>query len=249
MDYDAQTLPPADTALEISVARAKRTDRAEARRRYRSEMDDPDGQESTTPGSSETPSSSARSATTSAGQPERMGIGRAFRAAIHPLDVRGDLRNFSTHVRQKALWIPALLVVASGIAIYALGTADVFAQILFTYFIQTPAIGGVFLAGFLARGGSWLIGLMVGIVSALAFSLLIVSGRLGDGLSVTAAEIQGAILYAFLFSPIMGALFAASAAWYRRFLQLSSPNRARRAEEQRRAAAKKERSQKAGARR
>ncbi len=237
------------------MARAKRTDRAEARRRYRTELDDPDGDESTTPGSSEAPtaggraSRTARASATASGQPERMGIGRAFRAAIHPLDVRGDLRNLSSHLRQKALWIPAVLVVASGIAIYALGTADVFAQILFTYFVQTPAIGGVFLAGFLARGGSWLIGLIVGAVSALVFSILIVSGRLGEGLSVTAAEIQGAIVYAFLFSPIMGALFAASAAWYRRFLQLSSPNRARRAEEQRRAAAKKGRSQNANARR
>ena len=30
---------------------------------------------------------------------------------------------------------------------------------------------------------------------------------------------------AFLLSPVMGALFAAGAAWYRRFLQLSNPNR------------------------
>ena len=38
----------------------------------------------------------------------------------------------------------------------------------------------------------------------------------------------------FLLSPIFGALFASGAAWYRRFLQLSNPNRGRRAEEKKR---------------
>ena len=57
----------------------------------------------------------------------------------------------------------------------------------------------------------------------------------------------------FLLSPIFGALFASGAAWYRRFLQLSNPNRGKRAEEKKKANDGKSRTsgkdQKAGARR
>ena len=45
-----------------------------------------------------------------------------------------------------------------------------------------------------------------------------------------AAQAQEFIVTGFLLSPIFGALFASGAAWYRRFLQLSNPNRGRRAE-------------------
>ena len=47
------------------------------------------------------------------------------------------------------------------------------------YFIQTPAIGGVFIAGFLAPRASWLLGVIVGLVSAVCYSGLILSGALG----------------------------------------------------------------------
>ena len=40
---------------------------------------------------------------------------------------------------------------------------------------------------------------------------------------------QDVIVAAFVLSPVLGGLFAAGAAWYRRFLQLSNPNRGRRA--------------------
>ena len=40
-------------------------------------------------------------------------------------------------------------------------------------------------------------------------------------------QCAGASVSAFIYSPIMGAFFAAAAAWYRRFLALSSPNRNR----------------------
>jgi hypothetical protein len=59
---------------------------------------------------------------------------------------------------------------------------------------------------------------------------------------------------AFLLSPILGAFFAAAAAWYRRFLALSNPNRGRRpAQSQKRTGDGRTRgsgpSQKAGAKR
>jgi phosphate/sulfate permease len=40
-----------------------------------------------------------------------------------------------------------------------------------------------------------------------------------------------AIAYTLVWSPLLGAFFASAAAWYRRFLMLSNPNRGRRAQQ------------------
>ena len=154
----------------------------------------------------------------------------AFRASIRPVNIVDDIRALpwiATH--SKALWLPLLITVFStGLAIYTKG-ADSISAFLFAYFVQTPAIGGVFIAGFLAPRASWLLGIIVGFVAALGYSLYIV---------VTASQIvpapapgvaQDAIVGALILSPLLGAFFAAAAAWYRRFLSLSNPNRARQA--------------------
>ena len=100
--------------------------------------------------------------------------------------------------------------------------------LLFTYFVVFPAIGGVFIGGFLAPRASWLVGVVIGLVSAVCYVALGVSGLLptpfAEQFTVNAL---GASVSAFIYSPIMGAFFAAAAAWYRRFLALSSPNRNR----------------------
>jgi hypothetical protein len=74
-----------------------------------------------------------------------------------------------------------------------------------------------------------LVGVVIGLVSALCYVALGVSGLLptpfAEQFTVNAL---GASVSALIYSPIMGAFFAAAAAWYRRFLALSSPNRNRR---------------------
>ena len=216
------------------MARAKRTARADARRRYRAEhamIDDtgdaPDGE--ATAATTSTKPASTGSRTTASPGPERVGIGTAFRLAFRPLDVRGDIAALPfLAIHTKALWLPSLLVVGSTIAFAVTGGKDIVTQFMFAYFIQTPAIGGVFLAGFLAPRASWLLGVIVGLVSAICYSIVIVmyAASVAEVQPVT-GEARDAILAAFLLSPIMGAFFAAAAAWYRRFLQLSSPNRSR----------------------
>jgi hypothetical protein len=167
------------------------------------------------------------------GPSERLGIGTAFRLAFRPLDLRGDLRALPRLVLNKALWLPVLLTLGATaifLVVRPQATApagDILAVLsvfVLQYFIQPPAIGGVFIAGFLAPRASWLLGIIVGLVAALCYGGLILSGALGVG---TAAEKNEAILGGFVISPLMGALFASAAAWYRRFLQLSSPNRGR----------------------
>ena len=43
------------------------------------------------------------------------------------------------------LWLPILITVVSTVAIIALGAFDIVTGFAFAYFVQTPAIGSVFL--------------------------------------------------------------------------------------------------------
>lgn len=212
------------------MARAKRTDRAAARRRYRAEMQAEDDLAAGTEGAGGAAArSTAAPRSGSTPSPTRIGIGAAFKLAFRPLDIRGDLRALPyIAVHSKALWLPCVLVIASAVAFAITGGKDLVTQFMFAYFIQTPAIGGVFLAGFLAPRASWLLGAIVGLVSAICYSALILTVFA----SVVAASPDPnigtqTIAGAFLLSPAMGAFFAAAAAWYRRFLTITNPNRAK----------------------
>ena len=220
------------------MARAKRTERAEARRRYRSTI----APESTSDAAdmAEPASSSGRSGTrratadpasTSPRGTERVGFVDAFRQSIRPFHPRPDIAALpwiATHSR--ALWVPILITIGSTLVTAVTGASDVVTGLLFTYFVVFPAVGGVFLAGFLAPRASWLVGIIVGLTSALCYIALGASGRLPSpfadqyNLDPTSVAVS-----ALIYSPLLGAFFAAAAAWYRRFLALSSPNRNRRA--------------------
>ena len=93
------------------MARAKRTERATARRRYRATLDpaELEAEDAAVEGSAER--------TGSAGRPNagvgRMGIRAALRAAYHPLRVRDDLAVLPSLVLNKALWLPVLVTALS----------------------------------------------------------------------------------------------------------------------------------------
>ena len=219
------------------MARAKRTTRADARRRYRAEHGLPE--ETTIDDETPEVAPPSRRSQPAPGQPARMGIGAAFRQAFRPLDLRGDLLALPMLLRNKAFIVPVLLTVAATALVLSIRTqatpvdpatappADlltVLAAFSFTYFIQPPAFGGVLLSGFFAPKASWLLGAIVGLVSAVCYAAWVLNTPVTIPTTVSASEV---ILTGFLFSPLSGALFASAAAWYRRFLQLSSPNRGR----------------------
>ncbi|MEA2610013.1 MAG: hypothetical protein QOJ75_2256 [Chloroflexota bacterium] len=215
------------------------------------ELDDADGAPDTRADSRRSPSLSRPEAA-----PARVGVLDALRISVHPPKFREDLASLpwlALHTR--ALWIPVLVVVASTIAVIATGGKDVVTAFLFAYFVQTPAIGGVFLAGFLAPRASWLLGLIVGLVAAIGYAayVIVAASRLSGADAPDPGLVRDTIISALVLSPILGALFAAAAAWYRRFLRLSNPNRGRQAAAQRRGGDGRSRgsngSQKAGARR
>jgi hypothetical protein len=190
-------------------------------------------------------------------------MGAAFREAFHPVDIRADLAALPwLAVHTKALWVPVLVTVVGTIVIAFTGVLNTQNAILaaitgiaFQYFIQPPAIGGVFIAGFLAPRASWLLGVIVGLVAAACYTILLVvfPTAIFGPTPQDPAKVRELALSGFVLSPVFGALFASGAAWYRRFLQLSNPNRGRRAEAKKKANDGKSRTsgrdQKAGARR
>ena len=164
------------------MARAKRTERAEARRRHRAATaadpaaDTIDGVASPTTSPRSTSSTASK---TSAGDKTpvpggRMGFMDAFRASIRPIHVRQDLASLPwIAIHTKALWIPLLITIASTVAVIGTQGGSI-SQFMFAYFIQTPAIGGVFIAGFLAPRASWLLGVVVGLVAAVCYGILVI---------------------------------------------------------------------------
>lgn len=216
------------------MARAKRTERAEARRRYRAatvpdETDDQIESEAPAPRPGRSTSTSHGTATPS-GTPARVGFFDAFRLSIRPMHIRADaaaLPWIATH--SFALWVPLLITLGATVAAAATGAQDVATDILFKNFVVFPAIGGPLVAGFLAPRASWLVGGIVGLTSALCYVVLGATGLLPNASIGFQTQFNSApqdiAVSAFLLSPIMGAFFAAGGAWYRRFLALMSPNR------------------------
>ena len=220
------------------MARAKRTHRAEARRRYRSEqaigIEDDAAEVDSPPDVKTAPSRSGTTPSKGPSTTPRPGVGNAFRAAFRPLDIRADLRAVPQLVRNKALWIPVAITLATTVLFIVIrpeGRSDILGVVtvfLYQYFVVTPAIGGVFIAGFLAPRASWLYGIVVGLVAAACYSFLVLGGFIGVAPTTdTQSLARDVILASFLLSPIVGAFFASTAAWYRRFLYLSNPNRGR----------------------
>jgi hypothetical protein len=267
------------------VARAKRTNRAEARRRHRAQIAEQANAE--TPESAEQPvEPSARGprgprGPRPAAEPQRSGMRYAFRAAFREPNLREDIEHLPELLRSRAILLPILISVGTAVAIAATSGTDVISRLLAQYFLVPPPIGSIFIAGFFAPRASYLAGLIVGLVAAIALTILIAvtpavspgvatpgasaspsaatspaagspsasasaapsaspaasasaspaasagaspeASGAGEPITQNPADVAG---FALISSPIAGIFFASAAAWYRRFLQLSSPNRA-----------------------
>lgn len=214
------------------MARAKRSssERAAARRRYRAAIEAGEldaeglegGEDAAPAGAGERrPNQPARSAPGG-----RMGFGAALRSSYHPVRLREDLAALPSLITHRALWLPVLITIATAVATGATGGTDILTGLLFTYFIVTPAIGGAFLAGFLAPRASWLLGIVVAVIAGACYITMGALGRLpGEFNTVYQTSPSAAIFSSLIGAPLFGALFASAAAWYRRFLSLTSPSR------------------------
>jgi hypothetical protein len=239
------------------VARAKRTQRADARRRYRASLAEADGGQ----GASDEPavgpapaatastsrSTSAKAAPKSAAPksaapkstapaPSRPGITTAFRESFRPLDLRGDLRALPKLLTHWSFLVPVALSGAAVAAVPIFGLTAL-TTTFYQYFSYTAPIGSAFIAGFFAPRAAYLVGGIAAFASFLfqviafntgAFSAAFVGAKDANGIPIDPAVISAQVLNEALFIGVpSAAFFAAAAAWYRRFLRTANPNRNR----------------------
>jgi hypothetical protein len=181
------------------VARAKRTDRAEARRRYRAQLAAEASSEELEPTEDGEPAPRRepvgapprRTGGTPPPPPARPGIGYAFRAAFRPANFREDLAALPQLIRHRSVWLPALISIGTTAVLLVTGGRDVVSALVYQYFIVTPPIGAIFLSGFLAPRASYLTGAIAGLVGAACLAVLVAAsaatGSLG-GLGAPAAS-------------------------------------------------------------
>lgn len=213
------------------MARAKQTVRAEARRRYRLAAnmteDDASGElDGETPATaapvSGKPAQPSRPAQAASGRP---GFLSAFRNAYHPAHLREDLRALPKLLTSRALLAGLALVLVGAAAAFAFPgyTGSAFAWELLV--LPGSALGPQLLAGFFAPRASYLLGLIVGLFQGLVFTIFLTQFASRLGTDLPADKVGNLLTLSFVTGPVSGTLFASAAAWYRRFLALSSPKR------------------------
>ena len=227
-----------------TVARAKRTNRAEARRRYRATLiDDPrflEDEEADTDSEAieDRPSPGPRrdraTATQASPSPTgRAGVIGALRTAFRPADVRGDIAALPQLLRHRSFLIPAATILIAAAALLVTGGTELVSRMLAPYFLAPPPVAPVFIAGFLAPRASYLIGGLLGIISSIvAILVLSTPGMQQAATGATAATpalTSDVLVYSLVLATLGGAFYAAAAAWYKRFLALASPSRTVRA--------------------
>jgi hypothetical protein len=241
------------------LARAKRTDRTEARRRTRvaqlaayraaNPAPEPDGEDDDedepTPEPTRRRGTRPASATPSSQRfapAPRPGITSSLRAAYRPVQLREDLATLPQLLMQPGVigtavatvlvaayfaiaYAPAVGAVAPGDSaglVNVVGTNQT-PYLLFNLLLGTPPAPGAFLIGYFAKRSAWLGGLLFGMVAAACFTVLVLtpSGRLLTGDNDKLIY----VVQAWIFDPLGAMLFAAAAAWYRRFLRIATPPR------------------------
>ena len=213
------------------MARAKQTVRAEARRRYRQAANltgDETGEElEEASTAAATPARAAPQPRPSQSPSGRPGFLSAFRGAYHPAHLGEDLRALPKLLTSRALLAGLGLVLIGAVAALAFPryTGSAFAWELLV--LPGSALGPQLLAGFFAPRASYLLGFIVGLFQGLVFTIFLTQFSTQLGAQALPPDKVGNLLtLSFVTGPVSGTLFAAAAAWYRRFLSLSSPKRA-----------------------
>ncbi len=242
------------------MARAKRTDRAEARRAYRAYLQARDEAATTEeapplddkpaagrwhlpsaskalPSQPETGSTRSRPGAPQPTPTGRLSIVQAARAAYRTPHYFDDIKHVGPLIfRSHAIWPVVVLCLAS--ALYAMAQLhkpediknDFLLSIMFQFVLAPVPMLPAMMAGFFAPRSSWLAG---GIASAISILVLLgvvlvksaqIEGTKGfSGLNGGAATAAG---LNWLGQGVpFGMLMAALAAWYKRFLPLTSPPR------------------------
>ena len=211
------------------MARAKHTGRAEARRRYRQATTQDAGieelEEDAPPAERDRPER-ARAARQQPQPGARPGLTSAFRAAYHPANVREDFAALPKLVRHWSFFVPILMIVAGAFVAFTFWNFTG-GQLAWQVLVFPGSGFGLpqLVAGFFAPRASYMLGFLVSLAQGVVATIFILqlSSRLGT--PFPSDQIPGLLTQSFLAGPVSGTLFAAAAAWYRRFLALSGPRR------------------------
>ena len=213
------------------MARAKQTGRSEARRRYRQAM----SQDADTEGLDDLeeeapPASRGRPEPARARQPQpsgRPGVMAAFRQAYRPANIREDLGMLPKLLRHWAFFAPVGMIVVGAFLAYTFWNFTG-GQLAWQVLVYPGSGFGLpqLVTGFFAPRASYLLGFLVSLIQGIAATVFVLSLSNSLGTPFPSDQIPGLMTQSFLAGPVSGTLFAAAAAWYRRFLSLSSPRRA-----------------------
>lgn len=225
------------------MTRGKRTDRAEARRRYRAYLQAQTGEEPEAELEAEAPASAgskARPARTIKERlrPDPLPIGKvsisgAFRAAYRPVHYREDLSLIVPLItKTHAIW-PVAVLSAVGLAVVLIrrDPSDFWWQISSQMVLFPIPMMPAMIAGFLAPRATWLAGLIAGFISSMAMLAWYLSGAMPHVVNghvigyerLAPGEIWSAVIQLLWLALPTGALLAAVAGWYKRFLALTGP--------------------------
>jgi hypothetical protein len=201
------------------VARAKNTQRAEARRRHRVTVRTTAGEQEIV---DDETTSDAVATTAPAGRSGRFG-------GLFTLpNIRKDIQALPDVFAKKRNWA-AFAILLVGFIIdagffwgYLPADAESIAVLAFTLILSPQALFVPFIAGFLAERSAYLVGALVGLFDAMLVAVLfngpIAVDRNGGSVATPGLDSVAAIV---VVSVVFSTLAAAFASWYRRFLRQS----------------------------
>ena len=199
------------------MARAKSTERAEARRRYRA---------SQAAARAVAPSEDDESHPDEDAEPSSQ---RSSRPAFRLPDVRSDLRALPGLFRARPLlFVPiALMLVAFALVFVPLPadpTIRFVVQFYISSFLYPVAILAMFLGGILAPRASYLVGLLIGLINGLLMVALIGIGAATSEV-LPPGQLASGALQLLIIPTVYGLAIGAFASWYRDFLRRSAERR------------------------
>ncbi|MEP7378996.1 MAG: hypothetical protein ABI725_05470 [Chloroflexota bacterium] len=143
-------------------------------------------------------------------------------------DIRADIRALPSMFRTKPLlWLPFGLVVIGfvlALVIYGLpADLQTWIALYLQFFLVPQGLFAYFIAGFLAPRASYLVGLILGVLSGAFYGIAIVA-TLPVGSDVPLNEAALSIVSYMFTGAVLGTFAGGFAAWYRNFLRNMQQN-------------------------
>ena len=226
------------------MARAKRTDRAEARRQYRAYLAAQAEARAAAEAEEGETSSEDRGASVRPARPRefdsgpepgvRLGFVGAAKAALRTPHYLDDLRNIGPLVvRTNAVWPVAALCLISALIAYprmgpqTVSADDTILAIVFQFVLYPLPLLPPMIAGFFAPRSTWLAGMLATAIAVFTLVVLLVvtrmpiesvNGQISGGRPIQDVGVAGVTVSWLSAALPFGALMGAGAGWYKRFL-------------------------------